>query len=450
MTEKVRFIHAADMHLGSILSVACEGMPHHMEERFQDAVFEAYRRICKAAIDYKVNFLVLSGDVYEGEMRSVKADQVFVEQCQELEKQGISVFVIAGNHDPLNSRIGGQYYVLPGNVYYFDSEEVKVEEIQDEESHLIARILGQSYRTKAESRKMYSSYTPPDADVPNIGLLHSQLDPNNRSYVPCSLGDLLSKKDIHYWALGHIHKCRILNEQNPVVAYPGIPQGRDFGEEKVGGCLLVDLYASDKIELSFLPTSPLIWYRIEVDIGADPANSPGNLEDVKNLIIKAGEEFLSREMDIPEGLSVPAEWTSGIVEGYIVQWILCGRGEIHELLNEDEEVADNLTSELRRHFKDQQPFIWTDSVVVRTLPDLPALSAFKNMSGIGQEIENVLQSEEFRDRVQKEFGDIWEMKIDHENVNEIKFQVDEETYAEILNQAVNLIIEKTLERGEGA
>lgn len=449
MAKKVRFIHAADIHLGSILSTVSDGIPRQIEEKLQTAVFEAYGRICEAAIHYEVDFLLLSGDVYDGEVRSVKADHFFTEKCKKLEKHGIQVFIIAGNHDPLNNKAGGQHYKLPNNVKYFGSDEVEIEDVQNDNGRLIARVLGQSYRAKSESRKMYSSYTPPDAGVLNIGLLHTQLDPANRAYVPCSLKDLLSKKDIDYWALGHIHKCKILNSKNPVVAYPGIPQGRDFGEEKVGGCLLVDFHSNDKIEISFIPTSPLIWYRIEVDITTDPMNIPGNLEDIKNLMIKAGEKVLSKGIEIPEELAIPADCSLDFIEGYIVQWILCGRGEIHQLLIEDDDVADMLASELRSHFKDQRPFIWTDSVVIRTENNLPTLSQFKNVSSIGKEIEDILNSANFREMVQKEFGDIWEMRSDHENINESKFQMDDESYKQIIDRAVNLIIEKTLEKGEG-
>ncbi len=444
VAKKFSFIHAADIHLGSILSPAADNVSRQAEDMFRNAVFNGFDRICKAAVQYQVDFVVLSGDVYDADSRSVKANHFFMEKCRELNENGIFIYIIAGNHDPLNK--DRELFKLPDNVVYFDSEELEIKEVHNKNGDLIARVLGLSYRGKAESRKMYSSYTSPDASVVNIGLLHTQLDPANKNYVPCSLNELLSKKDIHYWALGHIHQCSILNSKNPVVAYPGIPQGRDFGEEKTGGCLLVEFDFDDEPHVSFIPTSSLIWYRIPVDINSDPINPPENLGDLKNLMISEGEKFLSGEIELPEKLDVPSDFSYDFFDGYIVQWILSGRGEIHQELTEDEEAADYLASELKKHFIDRRPFIWTDSVVIRTGKSLPTLSQLKKESSIGREIDEIINNPDFKDRVEKEFGQIWEMKSDHENINEEKFQLNDETYERIIKQAVDLIIEKMLEK----
>jgi len=391
----------------------------------------------------------LSGDVYDADIRSVKANHFSMEKCRQLDENNIPVFIIAGNHDPFKQEREVQFFQLPDNVMYFDSEAVEMQEVKNGEGEFIARVLGQSYRARSESRKMYSSYNPPDTGVVNIAMLHTQLDPSSRNYVPCSLGDLQSKKDIHYWALGHIHQCRVMNTKEPIVAYPGIPQGRDFGEEGIGGCLLVEFDRHDKPKINFVPTSSLIWSRISVDINADPLNPPQNLEDLKNLMINEGEKLLGQDMMMPAELEVPPGHEYDFFRGYIVQWVLSGRGEIHQMLTQDEEASDILASELRNHFKDYKPFIWTDFVVIRTGSDLPTLAQFKKESSIGREIGEIINDQDFKEAVHKELGDIWEIRSNHENINENKFQLDDETYEQIIQQAVDLIIEQMLQRGEG-
>ena len=58
-----------------------------------------------------------------------------------------------------------------------------------------------------------------------IGLLHANVggDTDHANYAPCTIEDLTAT-DINCWALGHIHKHRVLQHQEPAVVYPGNPQ----------------------------------------------------------------------------------------------------------------------------------------------------------------------------------------------------------------------------------
>src|SRR5690606_19449710 len=156
----------------------------------------------------------------------------------------------------------------------------------------------------------------------NIGLLHTQLDPKDKNYVPCSLAQLKEKKEINYWALGHIHKGQVLHISDPVIAYAGIPQGRDISEQGPGGCLLVEIAPDGLIQVSFIPTGQIVWKEIEVDLTASGAKEPENLSEVENLLVEKGEEILNSspltdlQLPLAEG-----EW-AGLLDGYIVRWVL--------------------------------------------------------------------------------------------------------------------------------
>ncbi|AZR74341.1 hypothetical protein BBF96_13655 [Anoxybacter fermentans] len=451
MGGKVRFIHAADIHLGSLLHSTGRA-PQEISNLIKRVTYEAFVRICNAAIKYSVDFVLLAGDLYDHKSRSVAANQFFVHQCQRLEKENIPVYIIAGNHDPLQEQ--GELFDLPKNVFIFDSEQVEVQEVVNKEGELIARILGQSYRGRSESRKMYSSFTVPDTGVCNIGILHTQLDPTNNNYVPCSLNDLICKNDIHYWALGHIHQPRILHRTHPVIAYSGIPQGRDFGEEGVGGCFLVEMTPQNEPEIWFIPTSSVVWKRVEIAIDEDEKNVPENFTCLENLILNKAEDILNKVPPIPEGFKLAQDnnWPD-FFQGYIIQWILTGRGEIHDLLVEQEEEAIRLLVEnLQDRLKDRKPFLWTESVVVRTGKPLPHLKSLKEQNPIFAEIEEIvhlsLTDAQFKKDLVSELGQIWEDRVDHENINEQKFQLDEETLQAIVKQAEEIVIEKLIEGRE--
>lgn len=449
---EIKFIHGADAHLGSFLKSTGE-MPEELAETFKRATFEAFAHICEAAIKHEVDFVVFSGDLYDREARSVDASYFFVEQCKKLGEKNIPVYIIAGNHDSF--RESSEVFAPPENVTLFNSEEVGIEEITDGEGRLIARVLGQSYRGKADSRKMYRSYVVPDTGVYNIGLLHTQLDLNNTSYVPCSISDLQEKKGIHYWALGHIHKGAVLHRDAPTIVYPGIPQGRDFGEQGAGGCLLVNVSASaqDLLSVKFIPASPVIWQRVEVSVESSSGEGPQNLSDIEEVILEKSKEILNRKLSVHPGFSLLDDNWADIFKGYIVQWILTGRGQIHDLLVEQEEDAARvLTSRLQKRMQDYVPFMWTDSVVIRTGRTLPDMDILKAQNPIFNDIEEISEQcfsiESLREELLENMGQIWEKRLDHEDINEERFQLDQEILEAVLMQAKQMVVERILEGRE--
>lgn len=448
MEGSIRFIHASDLHLGSLLHYTGENRGD-AARIMATATFDAFARVCNAAIEKNVDFLVLSGDVFDSEAQSVLAIRFFVEQCSRLEAEGIPVYVISGNHD--SSIVKKQILDLPANVYLFDSEAVQTCEVLNRRKKLIARILGQSYRGQADSRKMYSLYNPPDEGVWNIGLIHTQLDPGNTNYVPCSLDDLVSRNGIHYWALGHIHECVVLRDTYPVVAYSGIPQGRDFGEQGVGGCLLVELDQDSQIKLEFIPTSSIIWRRVEVKIDEDPLKVPKNISDLSDILAQYAERILDEPIRFPAGVVGLEKDLDNLVKGYIVQWIITGRGEIHEILIEQEqEVSSLLIDAMQGRFGHREPFLFTDSVKICTGKPVPSLEELGKESVVWQDLYEVINECLTDMEVQRELlgqlGQIWETVVDHERQSPYKFQVTSEVLKDLIVQAQQLIIEELLER----
>ncbi|HLV08850.1 MAG TPA: DNA repair exonuclease, partial [Halanaerobiales bacterium] len=362
MTAQIRFIHTADLHLGAPLN--CGGKPPtQLSALFNQSGYQAFERLVDSALKYGVDFVLIAGDLYDREARSVKAARFFTGQCQRLQEEEISVYIISGNHDPLGG--AREPFSLPENVHIFGCEQVEEKEYTDSGGRVLARLLGQSYRQKFESRKMCTYYNPSAGDSFNIGLLHTQLEPQNNHYVPVAAAELLSKDNIDYWALGHIHQPRIVHSAHPYIIYPGTPQGRDINEEGVRGCFLIEVAGKKEPELNFIPLSPVIYKKITVDISTNRGQQVQNLSKLEEILQDKAEGLLKKrpftehsfpasevaavkENDAEEGDKGQTDISNiqenkaspgGIFRGYIVRWSITGRTPLHEIIEDNREEA---------------------------------------------------------------------------------------------------------------
>ncbi|WMJ80865.1 DNA repair exonuclease [Clostridium sp. MB40-C1] len=444
--SKFKFIHAADIHLGSIIHATC-GEIREIDTIFKYGVYKAFNNICEFAIKTKVDFILLCGDVYDRESRTVRAAEIFHNECKRLNENNINVYIIRGNHDPIGK--SEELFNLPDNVYIFDNEKTENFEM-NKDDNFIARIVGQSYKGKWEGRKVFQNYIVEDNSSYNIALLHTQLEPQNNNYLPCSSKELIKNKNINYWALGHIHKCRIINEKSPVIVYPGIPQGRDIGEKGIGGCLLVEVMEDYSTNLSFVPTSSVIWEKIIVDI--NDYNNLENLNDLEEVLVEKSELVLNSQVEVPENLESTYP-PSQLLKGYVVQWDIQGRGKINEVLREDKEnIIDYLRQTLNERFVQKEKFLYTDSIEINTKKAFKDLEKFKENTSICNEINSIIESisqdEELKKEFIKSFGNVFEKKYDIEDINQEKIQLDEEIIEEIINEAREIVLEKLIEKGE--
>ena len=440
----LRFIHAADLHLGSAPQVSSSDLPEEQADQIQEANFTAFKRIVDAARKQEVDFLLLAGDIYDREERSIAANRFFNEQCRRLKEVGIPVYVIAGNHDPLGER--RELFAQPDNVVHFSCQEPETYQVPGNRGQL-ARIVGRSYANKYESNKVYSHFQPAAGSF-NIGLLHTQLKRNDTKYIPASRQALSQQEGIDYWALGHIHQCRIEQESAPVIAYPGIPQGRDFGELGLGGCLLVEVDSEQAVTTEFIPTAPFVFLRPRVTIAQD--DPPSNLEELTVLVEERAEKLAVTSPEIPFDLSPYRKDWAVDFEGYIVDWIIEGRGALHQTIQQQRtEAREELAARLRQ--KDLASTVWTESISFKTraqVPDLTTLRQEDNkvFAELAEVIDFCRTEEDWAAELKNQLGSIWNQRIDHENKTPTKFQLTEAEYRDIVEQAKNLIIERILAR----
>src|SRR4051812_21862531 len=120
--KRITFIHAADLHLDSPMT-GLTHLPKPIFERIKDSTFAALKTLTEAAIKHQVDFVIIAGDLFDEEDRSVRAQTRLRKEMIRLYEHNIPVYIIHGNHDHLNGT--WIHLDMPANVHIF-SEKVEM------------------------------------------------------------------------------------------------------------------------------------------------------------------------------------------------------------------------------------------------------------------------------------------------------------------------------------
>ncbi|BBO34606.1 metallophosphoesterase family protein [Lacipirellula parvula] len=282
------FLHAADIHLDSPLRGLdrYEGAP---VEEIRIASRRAFENLVEYAIRERVAFVVLAGDLYDGDWKDFDTGLFFVEQMSRLRKADIHVFGVLGNHDAA-SKITRSLR-LPANVHIFSTSAPSTQRIEK----LNVAIHGQSFASQCTAVDLARSYP---AAVPgwfNIGVLHTSMSgrEGHGSYAPCSEA-CLRESGYDYWALGHVHQREVLPGR-PTIAFPGNIQGRHIRESGPKGCLRVLVDDQNKATVEFVPLDVLRWTTATVPLDGAEAKSEvlERVDDALRRVVEASENRLT-------------------------------------------------------------------------------------------------------------------------------------------------------------
>ncbi len=226
------FLHAADIHLDSPLK-GLENYPDAPVDQIRLAARRAFDNLVDTAIEENVAFVLLAGDLYDGDWKDFNTGIYFISRMGRLRDAGIAVFMVSGNHDAASQIT--RSLKLPDNVTLFGHRGAGIAHIE----HLGVAVHGQSFSSRSVMEDMVSNYPQGDPALFNIGLLHTSLNgrPGHEPYAPCTL-DTLRSKGYQYWALGHVHQREVICS-DPWVVFSGNIQGRHIRETGSKGCTLV-------------------------------------------------------------------------------------------------------------------------------------------------------------------------------------------------------------------
>jgi DNA repair exonuclease SbcCD nuclease subunit len=283
----VRFLHAADIHLDSPLT----GLTAYGDaplDALRSATRRAFEGLVDLAIEERVDFVIVAGDLFDGSWKDYNTGLFFVAQMGRLKQARIRVVLLYGNHDAECDLTAGARLRFPNNVSVFPAD--RAESIRFDDLNVV--LHGRSFWQRDVAENLVRTYPDPAPGWFNVGVLHTALSgrEGHASYAPCSIEDL-RLKGYEYWALGHVHDAEIVCD-NPHVVFPGSLQGRHVREVGPHGAYLVEIDGTKVKRLTRVTSDVLRWQVIELDLAAH-----GSLGE----ILSCAETAFGSALDEAEG-----------------------------------------------------------------------------------------------------------------------------------------------------
>ena len=281
----VRFIHTADTHLGKTY-----GNSPGEATRYKD-FFRCLSDIVKSAVDERVDFFLMGGDLFHTGQILPKTFARTIETLQPLKTAGIPCIAIEGNHDWIHRRnniswmealseMGYIHLLRPARTedggYRFDPF--------DEETGMGGHIeinglniYGLGYIGTQAGSHVERICNAVKTDN-NLLLFHVGI----WKYSPVEIGNMTIEEahplahKFSYVALGHGHKPYVIEtpEGIPYAYNPGAPERVNFGEESYDKGYYFVSAADGMFSLEFKPTNPRPMLVESIDLnGANDAET---------------------------------------------------------------------------------------------------------------------------------------------------------------------------------
>lgn len=317
-----RFLHLADLHLDSAY-----GGSSATVERLRQASLEALVNAANLAIEAEVHAVLIAGDAFDDERLGYASRAILRRELERLSEHGITVLYITGNHDPgtaAGRAAGLRLGTSPGAgkrqapIHAVLDGAPRVFEVLNRSGAPVAQVIAAGHATSrvtdnlARAMRAELEARPLDADLPRIGLLHTQVGTaagadGHQAYAPCSVADLFAC-DLDYWALGHVH---VRGRVDPAVPayYPGNLQGRNARETGPKGGLLVELDRDGmEQEPEFVALAPVEFFRCSGDLtaGAEPERVAGRIAAALDEAAAEGNGPEARELIVRFDHGAPA------------------------------------------------------------------------------------------------------------------------------------------------
>jgi len=343
-----KFIHAADIHLDSPLLGLSQyaGAPL---ELLRGATRRAFENLVRLAIEERAAFVVIAGDLYDGDWRDFNTGLFFARQLGRLRDAGIDVVLLYGNHDAESQLTRSLPVAALENVHVFSARAA--------ETFVLDRwdvaLHGRSFRERETTEDLVPGYPAPIPGLLNVGVLHTALEGHaeHARYAPCTIEGLASR-GYDYWALGHVHAARIVG-RDPWIVFPGNLQGRNIREAGAKGAMVVSVEDGAIAEVAPVALDVLRWAEVRVD--ATGARSRGAVEE---RVAEALSRAVQREAD---GRTLAARIT------------VTGACAAHsEILAREERFRDDLRAVAAGLGAD---LAWIEKIALETEPEASAIES---------------------------------------------------------------------------
>ena len=265
----MKLFHLADLHIGKRVN------------EFSMIEDQKYilKRILDLAEEEKPDGIILAGDIYDKQIPSAEAVQVFDEFITRLAGRAIPVFIISGNHDSAERLAFGGRLLNSRGIYLspvYDGNDTKIP-LKDQYGTVWIHLL--PFIRPSTVRHVFENEADLVTDVQTAAetvIRHMEIDLKDRNILVahqfvtgasrCESEDVqvggLDNIDaavftqFDYTALGHIHSPQ--NVGTDRVRYCGTPLKYSFSEvDQEKSITVVELEKKGTVRTSLLPLKPL-------------------------------------------------------------------------------------------------------------------------------------------------------------------------------------------------
>ena len=293
----LKFIHTADLHLGSVFGNTPEIAGKRKAEQL-----DTLREIVSLCAARESDLLLICGDLFD----CVRVEESLLREVQSiLGKCSAKVFITPGNHDPAVPDSCYRQEGWPENVRIFLGG---IESISLEDKGAV--IWGCAFKRSIETASLLTPFTP-DPSAINILMMHADLVPKSAvndtgtgsRYNPVT-EEMIYDLDIDYAALGHAHKAFTGQKGDFTYCNPGCPSGRGFDETGDKG-VYAGMAGRRFSHIEFIPLNGRRYYSDKTDLSGCVVTDDFRKAILEFLKNNYGEHFKDNIYDITIGGALP-------------------------------------------------------------------------------------------------------------------------------------------------
>ena len=285
----LKFAHLADCHIGS-----------WRDPKLRDISTKAFVKAMNLCIDKEVDFILISGDLFNTSIPSIDCLKQTVKKLKELKDKGMPVYIIAGSHDfspsgktmlDVLANAGLLINVAKGEIV---EDKLKLKFTIDKKTGAkIAGLLGKKGGLEKNYYQNLAKEHLEAEDGYKIFMFHSALT----EFKPKDLKDMDSQplsllpKNFNYYAGGHVHYLFDKKEDGyGLIAFPGplFPNSfKELEDLERGGIYIVKVDEENKTSIEHEPIQIHNIHKIKIDANN---KTPAKIEeDIAKAI--EGKEF---------------------------------------------------------------------------------------------------------------------------------------------------------------
>lgn len=254
----LRFLHASDLRLHEPLTGPIDP-PEFLRTALVEAPYDAARRVFDAALENKVDFLLLTGDTVDYDAAGPRSLVFLGDQFARLDREGVAVYWLAAEEP---AELWPAELPLARNVVRVGPG--LVEHVHRRAGAAAARIM----TAEAVLARRVPAARSTEPLPPLVALAGN--DPPQRFE-----GELVPR----YWALAGCSERRNVLAGPTQAHDPGSPQGRTVDEVGAHGCTLVEIDRAGETTLRIVPTDVCRWVQHTVEL-----ERPTNEAQIERLL----------------------------------------------------------------------------------------------------------------------------------------------------------------------